>query len=196
MFASPWVKAAASASSNCVEMRRVDWMSAESRQCSAAIGEATRVRLFEPALIPGLLQTEAYARAMLAAAYVAVGPDRIDGVWAARAADQDAFMADRPEATFILAEQSLGHDFGDAMPDQLRHLRGLAAQGVDIRVIPAGRVYAGMLGAFMLIDGPSGRALYRESPVAESFTTAAEDPGLVAAHEVAFEAMAGMARGL
>ncbi|MFD4835484.1 Scr1 family TA system antitoxin-like transcriptional regulator [Streptomyces uncialis] len=120
--------------------------------------QARRHRVFEAQIIPGLLQTEDYARAMLAP----VRLDNVDDVVAARLSRQVLF--DRPEPPhtwFILDEQALRRHIGgpEVMAMQLERL---LTAGQDPRVViqvvpdevPA---HPGLAGAFTLLTLDQGK---------------------------------------
>jgi transcriptional regulator with XRE-family HTH domain len=117
---------------------------------------AAKVRTWEPLLVPGLLQTEQYAWAVIGARW----PDDPEGVQRrvmARMARRT--MLSRPDAptlTAIMDEAVLRRPVGGAevMRDQLREL--LRPRGnVTIRVVPfAAGVHPGLEGGFVLLDFP------------------------------------------
>jgi transcriptional regulator with XRE-family HTH domain len=118
--------------------------------------EATILRWYEPMLVPGLLQTEEYARAILA-----VGPgsrrDDLDDQVTARMERQAILdRADAPQWWCVLDEGVLHRCVGGAkvMHDQLEHLADVAARPqISVQVIPASAgEHAGLLGAFILAD--------------------------------------------
>jgi hypothetical protein len=164
----------------------------------AAEASASRVRNFEPLVIPGLLQTPEYARALLELLNVPPLPAyRVDSIVERRRVRQP--VLDRAACTFVVAEPALSL-LGDVMDGQCAHLREATGR-VDVRVIPAGRACPGMLQPFVLLDGPAGSggtSLYRESAaLGDSYVTSAQDADsaeLVAAYEAAFEGMLGVAR--
>jgi hypothetical protein len=173
----------------------------------AAEATASRIRWFEPLLIPGLLQTPEYARAVLESLNVPpVSGERVEAILERRAARQEALLAaDGPACAFVVAEAALSllQGFpGPVMDRQCAHLRELAGR-VEVRVLSAGCVVAGMLQPFVLLDGPrrsDGVSLHLESAaLGDSYVTSADDAdsaALVAAYEVAFEGMLGVARAL
>ncbi|MEO3815640.1 DUF5753 domain-containing protein [Plantactinospora sp. B24E8] len=101
---------------------------------------ATLLRWFEHSLIPGLLQTEAYARAILA-----VGPhrpDRVEELTAARLERQTAALDrnDPPTMVAIIGEAALRYGSGPMMKEQLEHLVDMGDRpNVHIRI--SGRVH-------------------------------------------------------
>ncbi|ALM39634.1 hypothetical protein SFR_3019 [Streptomyces sp. FR-008] len=71
--------------------------------------EASTMRVFESQIVPGLLQTEEYAKAMLSA----VRPDNLDDLVAARMSRQEVFERELPPRMwFVLDEQALHRPIG------------------------------------------------------------------------------------
>ncbi|RKN06308.1 helix-turn-helix domain-containing protein [Streptomyces radicis] len=119
--------------------------------------EATSMRVFESQIIPGLLQTEDYARAMLSA----VRPDNLDDLVAARMTRQEVFEKETPPRTwFVLDEFVLLRSIGG--PDVFRtQLERLLTAGQDprtvIQVVPRTVVaHAGLAGPFTLLGFDEG----------------------------------------
>jgi hypothetical protein len=89
---------------------------------------AVAIRSYDPEVIPGLFQTEDYARAITQASPLAP-PDDIDRLVAARMARQQRLTGDDPvEVHAVLSEGVLHSQVGGAkvMQAQLRRLRELA----------------------------------------------------------------------
>ncbi len=117
--------------------------------------EATALRTYQPLLVPGLLQTEDYARAILS-----VRPDGnladLDDQVAVRLARQA--VLDRPTAPqlwCVLDEGVLHRAIGGpkVMRSQLYRLAEAAEHPkTTIQVIPFGGAHAGLLGAFIIAD--------------------------------------------
>lgn len=105
--------------------------------------EATALWTYELSVVPGLLQTEGYARAVL-------GGD--DGRVAARLSRQEVLTRDHPPALVVLLdERTIRHPVGGgpAMREQLDHLAATAAgETVVLQVIP---LHAR---SFLHLDGP------------------------------------------
>lgn len=119
--------------------------------------EATKVQDFEPLLIPGILQTPAYAEEIIAASQ----PDLSDGQRAQSAATRKA----RAELLNDLGETALWYVVGEAafrtvvggpevMRDQVGHVLSVAGgvPGVTVQVLPyeAG-AHMAMTGAFSIL---------------------------------------------
>jgi hypothetical protein len=111
--------------------------------------QAVSLRLFEHTLIPGLLQTEDYARAVLST-HPGTNPEEVDERLAARMSRQSILARDDPPPPVLwvlLDEQVLHRDPGDReiMHDQLVHLGDMARQpniqatGCPRRPGPGGR---------------------------------------------------------
>lgn len=117
--------------------------------------EATRCSDYQTLLIPGLLQTEAYAEAVTAGGYAVLGPDQVESLVEVRMRRQERLREDDPlilEAVVTEAALRLRVGGADVMRGQLRKLRDVAAlPNVDLRVVPfdAGEKSAGT-GAFVL----------------------------------------------
>ncbi len=111
---------------------------------------------FQPLVVPGLLQTAEYARALIVETGI-VPPGEIDGRVAARLARQSLFTRERPAAfTYYLHEFALRLPVGGpvVMAEQLQHLRRISTRSyLSLRVVPAMRGgHPGIAGAFMLME--------------------------------------------
>jgi transcriptional regulator with XRE-family HTH domain len=118
-------------------------------------GDATSIRSFQGQIIPGLLQTEEYARAV----FGTVRPDTLEDLVAARMSRQALFERESPpRAWFVVDEQVLRRNIGGVavMRAQLERLlvAGSAPRTV-IQVIPE-RVAAhpGLEGPFAIFTLP------------------------------------------
>ncbi|MBB5913628.1 transcriptional regulator with XRE-family HTH domain [Nocardia transvalensis] len=143
---------------------------------------ADRLSTFENGLVPGLLQTEGYTRAVLAAARPEMSAQELDRRVALRSARQSVLT--RPESparvSAVLTESLLRHRIGgaDVHAAQLDHLRRMSERpNVDIRVVPNDCEYhAGMeSGRFVLLEFPDTAGDLTEPPVVyvETFTGSA-----------------------
>lgn len=146
--------------------------------------DAVSIRSFENQVIPGLLQTEEYARSML----LAVRPDNLDDLVAARMTRQEIFeREERPRTWFIMDEFALlRHIGGEAvMRAQFEHLleAGQHPRTV-IQLIPRTvGAHPGLAGPFALLgldEGPDvlhvdgfsqGRTALDQEEVAEGART-------------------------
>jgi len=142
---------------------------------------ATGLFYWEPIFVPGILQTEAYARVILAA-----DPDSdetVDARVAGRLERQQILSRPRaPMVSVVLAEAVLHRCVGDAevMRDQLTYLAEIGRQPrVTIQVIPATiGVHTGLTGAVAIADTEDGGTLVHEDGFTAGKTTA--EPDLVA----------------
>jgi transcriptional regulator with XRE-family HTH domain len=122
------------------------------------------VRMVQGLLVPGILQTEEYARLITRTYAIS---EEIDSVVLLRLERQALLFARAPRQHHILDEAVLRRQVGNAMPGQLQHLVALARQTeVTIQVIPfeAGPHF-GMRGPFVLLgfDAPLANMLFLES---------------------------------
>jgi transcriptional regulator with XRE-family HTH domain len=125
---------------------------------------ATSIRMSQGLLVPGILQTAAYAR-IVTTAYVSTKD--VQAVVDLRMDRQENILERSPQQIHILDEAVIRRRAGDAMPGQLRHLIELSERPeVDIRIIPfrAGPHF-GMRGPFALLgfDVELDDVLYLES---------------------------------
>ncbi|MFY1699626.1 helix-turn-helix domain-containing protein [Solwaraspora sp. WMMA2101] len=155
---------------------------------------ATMIRSFQPLIVPGLLQTEEYARAILTD-----GGNRvtdIESTVAARLARADALhRADTPCRLFaVLDETLLRRPIGgpEVMHEQLQAIiKACAEPNVEVAVVPSSTgTYPGLNGPLVLgtVDGRTVAIL--DSPLGGQVT---EDPDEVALLEELWEAIRGYA---
>ncbi len=120
--------------------------------------DASRVGLYDPQLVPGLLQTEDYARAVISGSGEDMRSSRdIDVEVEFRMRRQHILeRADPPRLTVVLGEGALLLRVGGPaiMEGQLRYLLAMAARPeIDLRVLPFGAgVHPGTNGAFTIMD--------------------------------------------
>jgi transcriptional regulator with XRE-family HTH domain len=102
--------------------------------------DAVRFRDFQPLVIPGLLQTADYARAVLRAAPTAGAPEEIDRQVALRVERQGVLAhPEPPDLWIVLGEGALRTRVGDdaTMRTQLRYLAEVAERpNVTLQVLP------------------------------------------------------------
>jgi transcriptional regulator with XRE-family HTH domain len=118
--------------------------------------EATALRTFELVLVPGLLQTPEYARAVLRTR-VGANEDEIDQLVAARMERQAILDRDDPPLLWVVIDEGvLRRPVGgpDVIGHQVEHLAEMAERpSVVIQVIPGGvGAHEGLLGAFVIAD--------------------------------------------
>ncbi|MFG3281136.1 helix-turn-helix domain-containing protein [Streptomyces sp. NPDC048111] len=122
--------------------------------------QARTARTLETSVVPGLLQTPAYARAVTRAALAGLPPDKVDSLVEVRIARQEVLRADPPLVlSAVLDEAVLRRGVGGraAMREQLRHLLDVAAlPHVRLQVIPFRTGgYVGLTGPFMMFSFPA-----------------------------------------
>lgn len=122
-------------------------------------GAASHIQAYDGELIPGLLQTEDYARAVHAAAQPEDGDeDTLQRLVAVRRERQEALLQRNPvpKLTVVLGAGALDRKVGGAvvMRAQRAHLRELGQlPHVEIAVLANGSgAHAAMTGAFWLLD--------------------------------------------
>jgi transcriptional regulator with XRE-family HTH domain len=101
--------------------------------------EAKKLRWFEPMLVPGLLQTEAYARAIFRTRF-GVTEEEMDELVAARLKRQEILVRNEPAALWVILDESaLRRAVGGlrVMREQvLRLIEAAERPSVSIQVIP------------------------------------------------------------
>jgi transcriptional regulator with XRE-family HTH domain len=157
-----------------------------------AEAQARALRWYEPLLVPGLLQTEGYARAVLRGAQADASDDQIERQVAARLARQDILSRDNPPHLWVVIDEGVLHRIiGDAkvMHDQLVHLAEMSHRPkVSVQVVPfdAG-ARTGLLGAFILADQDgAGGILYLETATTGQV---AEAPSIVSDAGLIFDTL-------
>ncbi|RAY10995.1 transcriptional regulator [Actinomadura craniellae] len=121
--------------------------------------DAAAIRGFETILIPGLLQTEDYARAVMTAVPGLSGPLNIDQLVAVRMARRSILERENPPRIWmILDEAALHRHIGGAgvMRSQLLHVIEIAElDHVVVQVMPyEGGAHAGTAGPFTILEFP------------------------------------------
>jgi transcriptional regulator with XRE-family HTH domain len=159
-------------------------------------------RSFEPLLIPGLLQTEEYAREVIRQFNGRPPKDRLDALVAFRMKRQELLKRTVPPPWFffILNEGVVRRVVGgnDIMQGQIRHLIELASQkNVTIEIVPfTAGVHRGMHGPFVVLEFPEAEdddVLYLESPRGDLINR--DDPEEILAYREIFEDLRGMSLG-
>ena len=118
---------------------------------------AVRIRNFETVYIPGLLQTDEYARTILRAASPTIPEDEIEERVAARHGRQAILSKERPPSfEAIITESALRCPVGGPIV-QVGQLRWLVERArrphISLRVLPISvGAHAGMSGPFVIMD--------------------------------------------
>lgn len=124
----------------------------------AAEHEALSLRYWQPLIVPGLLQTAGYARALALATQTDTSDETIEGLVAAKLARQEILLRpDPPDVTAVLDEAALHRLIGssEVMRDQLVHLADVSERSyIALQVVPADNgANAGLGGAFNIASG-------------------------------------------
>jgi transcriptional regulator with XRE-family HTH domain len=153
------------------------------RPFAAYEAEATALYVFEHSLVPGLLQTPGYARAVLATR-PNTAEDEIDNLVAARLARQEVLIREDPPPPLLWALIDEGVLYrpvasAEVMHDQLMHLVEMSRRpNITIQVLPySAGGHTGLLGAFTVadLDGNPGTVNVEDITDGRVF----EDPGMV-----------------
>jgi hypothetical protein len=145
---------------------------------------ASYIRNFEPQLVPGLLQTEDYARELFKFLRGRKDPRRVDSLVELRLERQELVTRkDPPELHFVLDEAVLHRRIGgyELMRKQLeRLLEAAELSHVTIRVMPfAQGMYRGLRVPYMLFeyaDPADDNILYLEYPEKEVVLVEEDNP--------------------
>jgi transcriptional regulator with XRE-family HTH domain len=131
--------------------------------------EAIALSWYDALVVPGLLQTEAYARAVLRNRVPAYDEDEIETRTAARIERQEILQRKVPPTlSFVVWEPVLRMGIGDPQvrAEQLRHLRMCAElPGLTMQFLPLNAPsHAGLAGPFILLETPDHQHLaYNET---------------------------------
>jgi transcriptional regulator with XRE-family HTH domain len=138
------------------------WIQAERR--------ATSLCWWEPLIVPGLLQTADYARALFVAWRSAGGDDELDELVGARIERQSVLEPPKPAELWVILDEAVLHrciGSRKIMYDQLAQLARMSDRAnITIQVVPAGvGAHVGLLGAFAIASaGGAPATVYMESP--------------------------------
>ncbi|MEU1270380.1 helix-turn-helix transcriptional regulator [Streptomyces sp. NPDC005799] len=151
--------------------RREGWW----HQYSSVLGDSYRdqieleaicdsVRTYEVQLVPGLLQTAEYGRAVTVASRAWKTPEEIDQFVQVRLARQQRLTSEGPMSLWaVLAEGVLRQHVGGpaVMQAQLEHLATMAElPNITVQVLPFSRgAHSGMFGPYLLLSFPQVTSL-------------------------------------
>ncbi|WP_327667031.1 helix-turn-helix transcriptional regulator [Streptomyces sp. NBC_00485] len=126
-------------------------------EAAEAETQATAIRQYAPLLIPGLIQTRAYARAVNRA-YDPTTPEETVEKWTEGRMERTRLLdhPTRPLLWVVLEEAALRRETGGraVMAEAMRHIAGLARQNrIIVQVLPfSAGAHAGMQGALKLME--------------------------------------------
>ncbi len=137
------------------------------RKWPAIEASAKSIRIYQLALIPGLLQTANYARAVFEGEPGAV-PGEVEKALKARLQRQSILSQTSPPSLSVILDESvlLRHIGGpEVMAEQLRYLLDMMARPyITVRIVPlAARSTAGLIGPFVLASDDDTNAAFLEN---------------------------------
>ncbi|MFE1771241.1 helix-turn-helix domain-containing protein [Streptomyces sp. NPDC059008] len=147
--------------------------------------KASRILDYSASLVMGILQTEAYARAIFRASHPREDAKLIEGRVAARLRRSELFEQDKPPLLWVIMHEAcLRTDVGgaDAMPGQLEYLlTAVASPHIELQVLPYSAGAPAVHMPFTLLtfedspsvlyaDGPQGGKLYDSAETVASHT--------------------------
>lgn len=130
---------------------------------------ADHIHGWHPQLVPGLLQTAAYARAAIRASAPALPPHDVEAIAAARLTRIDTLgQAAGRSAGFVIAAEVLTKPVGGqrVLAEQLDHLLTLVAlrPSLEVRVLPVDSdAHAGLAGEFTVYASAGRRSVFIET---------------------------------
>jgi hypothetical protein len=142
--------------------------------------KAATIADFQAQFVPGILQTDGYARALFTRS-ATVPPGEVDARVAARSSRRTIFSrSDRPECTFFIHEFVLRLPVGggEIMSEQLHHLIRMSVRRyITIRIVPAAfGAHAGSAGSFILLESPEYKSvIYLEGETSGLFLEKLEE---------------------
>jgi transcriptional regulator with XRE-family HTH domain len=125
--------------------------------------EAVLIRWFEALVIPGLLQTEAYARAVLSWGGLLTERE-IERAVTSRMDRQAVLLRDPPPQFIAMMDEGVIHrKFGEpaVMREQADHLLAMGEHPhIHLHIVPSDvGAHVGLAGPFIMAKGPDGREL-------------------------------------
>lgn len=142
---------------------------------------ATALRTFQVSVVPGLLQTEEYARALLGSGGLLTAEQVEEQVTARLERQEILIRDDRLHYTAVIDERVLRQSVGgpEVMRDQLRHLVKICETHPRVRIqVVASSVgpYLGLNGPFVIATVPEdGDVAFLDDPLGGRFIDRTED---------------------
>ncbi|WP_258036687.1 helix-turn-helix transcriptional regulator [Streptomyces sp. SM10] len=166
-------------------MPEVDLIPAWAEQYMDLEREALALSWFENQVLPGLLQTEGYARAVFRTDVPALSEDEISQRVSTRLERlQILHQHEPPTASFVISEATLIDRLGgdEVRAGALRHVRECTEiPGVTVQIMPLGRrTHAGLSGPFILLETPEHQRLaYTETQRGSQLISAPDDVSIL-----------------
>ncbi|MBE8471308.1 helix-turn-helix domain-containing protein [Streptomyces justiciae] len=148
--------------------------------------EAVAISWYESLVVPGLLQTEGYARAVFRNRVPLYDEDEIEQLVTNRIERRDILHRKAPPmASFVIWEAVLRDRLGgeEVYADQVRHLREYSElPGLTLQILPLGRTsHAGLEGPLVLLETPEHQRLaYSETQRGSTLIADPDEVGIVA----------------
>jgi len=151
--------------------------------------EAAALRSYENLLVPGLFQTEDYARAVLSTR-PNTSQDAVEELISARIQRQEVLSREEPPLIWSLIDETVLHrevGMPEIMQGQFRHLTDLSRRpNVTIQVVPySAGPHSGLLGAFVIAELDDSPPIAYLETAAEGETV--EDPSILARLALTFD---------
>lgn len=154
---------------------------------------ATALYVYSALLVPGLLQTERYARAVLAAFRSDPGGDKVDATIGLRRERQERFKAGTTKLLAVIDEAVLRRLVGgrDVMRQQLEYLANAADQpNITLLVLPSSSMVPVADGQFTIIDfadPDDSDMVYMEGRFNSTYLSSVENPVELRAYKDTFK---------
>ena len=163
-------------------------MTAYFREVAEAEQEASKIREYSLGLVPGVLQTEGYVRALSEVGKPEAKPETINQIVKARRQRQGILEREHPPTmTVLLDEVVLLRRFREpqVMRDQIAHLiKQSYRPRLNIQIVPiATEGHAGLGGSITLMEGPDDTFVYVES---QETGVSLKQPEVVASYDRVF----------
>lgn len=163
--------------------------------------EASKISTYESDLVPGLLQTEQYAAALLAAFPLRTTPEEMERAVDLRRERQARLVEENPLILdAVISETVLRRPIGgpEVMCQQLEHLKEMTQRpNITLRLLPFGAgEHPGLDGAFSVLEFPDpedGRIVTVETMTSTLYVERTRDVGT---YRLAFDQVRSVALGL
>ncbi|MFF3286567.1 Scr1 family TA system antitoxin-like transcriptional regulator [Streptomyces sp. NPDC003023] len=166
------------------------------RQWAQLEAEAVNLYTYECRLVPGLLQTEAYARALFSERLPPLGDEQIEERLTART-ERQRLLRERPNTAFsFIVEEHVLRRGVEACAELLPSVLALAElRNIEVQVMPQSRLtHAGLDGPIRLLETPDNRWFaYCEGQESGQFIS---DPKVVSMLQMRYARMRSQALSL